>query len=270
MPELAEVEYYRKQWMPAKGEIVASVLLHEEKRIFRGVDTASLKRNLVGQALLSSATHGKQMCFRFGEKNWLCVHLGMTGKTLIADRNQAPLKHDHLMIQMEKGAKLVFTDPRMFGRVQYAKTATAPEWWSGLPPQILSDAFTQDYFNTFLERRAKSSIKAVLLMQETFPGLGNWMVDEILWRSQIHPATQPGKISKQKRIELYNRVLEVCQDAMKVIGTDWGTPPDDWLFNHRWKDGGHCPQTGVALKREQIGGRTTCWSPKWQTYHGIK
>lgn len=270
MPELAEVEYYRKQWMPAQGEAVASVLMHQEKRIFRGVDTAALKRNIVGQELSSSATHGKQMCFRFGEKNWLGAHLGMTGKMHIIDRNEPLKKHDHLVIQMVNGAKLVFTDPRMFGRILYAKTASTPEWWSGLPPQILSGAFTQEYFNTFLERRAKSSIKAVLLMQETFPGLGNWMVDEILWRTRIHPATQPGKIGKQKRIELYAQIREVCQDALRVIGTDWGTPPDNWLFNHRWKDGGHCPKSGVALKREQIGGRTTCWSPKWQTYRGTK
>jgi len=37
--------------------------------------------------------------------------------------------------------------------------------------------------------------------------------------------------------------------------------PDTWLFNHRWAGGGRCPRTGVPLVREEIGGRTTCWSP---------
>ena len=40
----------------------------------------------------------------------------------------------------------------------------------------------------FLQRRARAPIKAVLLMQERFPGIGNWMADEILWRAAIHPA----------------------------------------------------------------------------------
>jgi formamidopyrimidine-DNA glycosylase len=55
---------------------------------------------------------------------------------------------------------------------------------------------------------------------------------------------------------------------MRVIGTDWGRPPDDWLFNHRWMDGGSCPHTGKPLRREKIAGRTTCWSPAWQNYRG--
>lgn len=90
------------------------------------------------------------------------------------------------------------------------------------------------------------------------------MADEILWRSQLHPATRAIQLNRAKRELLYGKLREVCADAMAVIGADWSTPPDTWLFNHRWKDGGRCPQTGVALKRETIGGRTTCWSPKWQ------
>ena len=42
-------------------------------------------------------------------------------------------------------------------------------------------------------------------------------------------------------------------------------PPKTWLFRHRWKDGGLCPHTGVPLLREEIGGRTTCWSPARQS-----
>jgi formamidopyrimidine-DNA glycosylase len=61
---------------------------------------------------------------------------------------------------------------------------------------------------------------------------------------------------------------EVCRDAMRVIAPDWSRPPEDWLFNHRWRDGGICPRTGRPLQREPIGGRTTCWSPAWQCYRG--
>ena len=101
-------------------------------------------------------------------------------------------------------------------------------------------------------------------MQQAFPGVGNWMADEILWRSRIHPKILAGNLNTYKRKMLYRRTQEVSRDALKVIGSDWNTPPDNWLFNHRWKDGGSCPQTGAPLKREKIGGRTTCWSPKWQ------
>ncbi|MGB0409760.1 MAG: Fpg/Nei family DNA glycosylase [Opitutales bacterium] len=268
MPELAEVEYYRKQWLPGHGQEVASVRLQAEKRVFREADTAALKAKLIGQALTHSETHGKQMLFIFGGRHWLGVHLGMTGRTCMEDGNYAPAQHDHLVLKMRSGIQLVFSDPRMFGRIRFASGGDAPEWWAGLPPAVLSDAFTLDYMRAFLARRARAPLKAVLLMQETFPGVGNWMADEILWRCRIHPAARAGALGPKKCIELFDTVREVCEDAMRVIGTNWGRPPDRWLFNHRWKDGGSCPATGKPLRRREIGGRTTCWSPAWQTYRG--
>lgn len=264
MPELAEVEYYCNQWSLGIGQTVAAVRLHGSKRIFRGVDTAALGDGLAEQVLKCSATHGKQMCFVFGDRHWLGVHLGMTGRTSVRDAGCAPSKHDHLVIEFLSGLNLVFNDPRLFGRIHYTMSKAPPGWWSNLPPEILSEDFTEELMQRFLQRRARAPIKSVLLMQEAFPGIGNWMADEILWRVRLHPATRAGAIKPKQRRELYDRIREVCRDALEVIGTDWSSPPDDWLFNHRWKDGGKCPKTGGELLRQTIGGRTTCWSPDWQ------
>jgi formamidopyrimidine-DNA glycosylase len=264
MPELAEVDYYRKRWLPAQGQSVVGLRLNAEKRIFRGVDTRALRRDLIGESFGAALCHGKQMCFRFGDRHWLGVHLGMTGKLRHEPVAQLAAKHDHLLLDMEGGGSLVFSDPRLFGRILYANTVGAPDWWANLPPEVLSVQFTLEWMSGFLDRRAGAPIKAVLLMQERFPGIGNWMADEILWRARIHPATRAGRLSGVKRQALFERIREVSKDALEVIGTDWNRPPDAWLFNHRWKDGGHCPKTGGLLKREMIGGRTTCWSPRWQ------
>lgn len=264
MPELAEVEYYCNQWRPAIGKKVVSVRLNAEKRVFRGVDVAKLQVELLGQLLVDAATHGKQMCFRFGSSNWLGVHLGMTGKTRLRVVDGLAEKHDHLQIRMSDGGVLVFSDPRMFGRILYANTESLPLWWNDLPSEIFSDEFTEERVNEFLNRRARSPIKAVLLMQAMFPGIGNWMADEILWRARIRPDRKAGQLEPQERVLLFACIQQVTADALRVIAPDWGTPPNDWLFNHRWKDGGVCPKTGTSLRRESIGGRTTCWSPKWQ------
>lgn len=248
--------------------MVRSVHLNEKKRIFRGEDTEALQSSLVGQTLERSETHGKQMLFVLGERHWLGIHLGMTGETSVQPVDYKRQKHDHLVLEMESGLRLVYSDPRMFGRIRYATGLEAPDWWAILPPQILSESFTIEYMQAFLKRRAKAPIKAVLLMQEAFPGVGNWMADEILWRCRIYPAVPAGCIGSSKRIELFDTLKEVCREAIRVIGTDWNRPPDNWLFNHRWKDGGTCPATGKPLCREPIGGRTTCWSPSWQTYRG--
>jgi recombinational DNA repair ATPase RecF len=78
----------------------------------------------------------------------------------------------------------------------------------------------------------------------------------------------PGELIARTRArilpELAATLREVCAEAMDVIGKDWSDPPDTWLFNHRWKDGGRCPRSKKPLVREDVGGRTTCWSPERQ------
>ena len=268
MPELAEVEYYRKQWSPCLGEKVAALSVHREKRVFREVDLKALLDGLSNQIFKSAERHGKQMCFRFGQRHYLGLHLGMTGKIWILGSDQEAGKHDHLCITMQSGRVLVFSDSRMFGRIRYACSASAPDWWQDLPPEPSSDVYTFEQMNHSLDRHARAPVKAVLLIQEDFPGVGNWMADEILWRSGIFPGTRAGVVGPKKRRELYRNLRRVCDDALRVIGTDWGRPPNSWLFNHRWKDGGRCPKTGKLLRRTMIGGRTTCWSPNWQRYRG--
>ena len=71
MPELAEVDYYRKQWNAGMGRKIIAVLLHDGKRVFRGVDTKVLKKVLAGATLLSSESRGKQMLFRFSRQGWI-------------------------------------------------------------------------------------------------------------------------------------------------------------------------------------------------------
>ena len=265
MPELAEVDYFRKQWNPGLGHRIEEVLIHPKARIFRGTDAARLVSALTGATLERSEARGKQMLFvakRRGAKShsWLGLHLGMTGKLRIEPPDFKPAKHDHLALRQAKHA-LVFEDPRLFGRVLFAESPTAPDWWAKLPPELLSSAFTVKDLEIFLKRRARAPIKAVLLMQERFPGIGNWMADEILWRAAVHPKQLAGSLDAARIKTLYREIRWVCREAMRIIGKKWDDLPDSWLFNHRWEKGGTCPRTGAKLMHATIGGRTTCWSP---------
>jgi len=266
MPELAEVDYFRKQWNPGLGHRIEKVLIHPKARIFRGTDTAKLVEILTGATLERSESRGKQMLFVAKKKSdhaWLGVHLGMTGELRVQPKDYEPAKHDHLILHQAKH-NLVFEDPRLFGRILFAEGKEAPAWWVKLPPDLLSDAFTKDDLAVFLKRRARAPLKAVLLMQERFPGIGNWMADEILWRAAIHPSQPAGSLKPAQFTVLYREIRTVCREALRIIGKDWSDPPDTWLFNHRWKKGGTCPRTGTKLQHATIGGRTTCWSPARQ------
>lgn len=269
MPELAEVEYYRKRWDPALKEKIARVVLRPASRLLRGVDTALLSRCLTGARFDSSAAAAKQMLFRFSGDAWLGIHLGMTGELKLLPPDYLPAKHDHLVL-FTKAHALVFSDFRQFGRIQFFVGADAPEWWSSIAPAVLSSEFTVGAVSEFLQRRKRAPIKAVLLMQERFPGIGNWMADEILWRAAIHPKRAAGSLGAEEVRALHRETRWVARQALRTIGETMADPPRSWLFPHRWENGGVCPRTGVPLKREQIGGRTTCWSPGRQKLKSMK
>lgn len=263
MPELAEVEYFRKQWDPGVGDVVTGVQLHGEKRIFRGSDVAQLKRRLVKQKLLRSEARGKQMLFVFAGDNWLGIHLGMTGELRIEPAKFQAGKHDHLVLQQGERA-LVFRDARQFGRVRFSHEKEPPAWWQAIAPDINSAAWTKPAMAQFLQRHGRAPLKAVLLSQVGFPGVGNWMADEILWRAHLAPQTRAGKLTGSAISTLYRSARFVARAALEIIGTDWSDPPRTWLLHERWKARGKCPRHGTTLKRATIGGRTTAWCPKCQ------
>lgn len=263
MPELAEVEYFRKRWDPGIGERIVAVQLHEQNRVFRGSDVRALKRRLVRQNLVRSHARGKQMLFEFSSDNWLGIHLGMSGKLRLDAAGSHAGKHDHLVLQQEERA-LIFNDPRQFGRVRFHHGKTRPEWWEAGSPDITSRDFTKATLRDFLERHRRAPIKAVLLLQKGFPGIGNWMADEILWRAKIRPGVRPSRLTNRQRAALLRATKFVARRSLETLGQDDSGLPVGWLIHQRWKQDGICPRHRTPLRRATIGGRTTAWCPQCQ------
>jgi len=261
MPELAEVAFYSKKWAPGLGDRVVEVICRERARIYRTAEPGKIRRGLKGKKLTGIETKGKQMRFVFEEAS-LGLHLGMTGKLLVKGKEHEPGRHDHLVVRQTKRS-LVFRDARMFGALKFDSSAE-PDWWVKLPPEVVSRSFTLKAVSEYLRRRKGSPLKAVLLQQERFPGVGNWMADEILWRCRLHPGRRAGTLGDDEVTIFFRETKQLCRDALRIIGTRYGRPPASWLFRHRWRSGGKCPRDGAMLERATIGGRTTAWCPKCQ------
>ncbi len=280
MPELAEVELSRRVWSVAEGLALTGMSGHAKTRIYRDCSLARLKRGLKGASLLGSRTHGKRMFFEFsggaaGTVRWLELHLGMTGRLTRGRMDGSTHKHDHFVLKTQDW-NLAFNDYRQFGRLFLHDEGVDPA--AGLPLEVLSKAFNLRHVEGMLALRSKRALKAVLLDQAFFPGVGNWMADEICWRMGRHPAAPLGEVDASA-LRRVSRM--VCRGAMKHVADgnagqyaeDAGfspgnyvkrTPPKDWLFRHRWKAGGHCPKCGVELERGVVATRTTAWCPSCQ------
>ena len=274
MPELAEVEWFRKQWDTGRGGEIVDLSLHARNRVFRGTDVRELQRRLISEELLSSHARGKRMLFTFSGNNpetiarenvrsWLGIHLGMTGKIRVESANYRPAKHDHLVLFQRERA-LVFTDSRQFGRVRFHHGADEPDWWKSDGPEISSREFDQQFVDQFLDRHRKAPIKAILLMQNGFPGIGNWMADEILWRAKVLPSKRSGKLSARERDAIFRATKFVVRRSLETLGKDFSDPPRNWLIHQKWKRNGVCPIHRTRLRHATVAGRTTAWCPHCQ------
>ena len=263
MPELAEVEFFRRQWDCGLGKKIVAVQLHAQKRIFRGSDPRELARRLTGQRLLRSHARGKQMFFEFSGGNWVGLHLGMSGKMRTEPAGFRAEKHDHFVLQQPRHA-LVFRDARLFGRVRFHHGKTEPAWWRTGGPEIGSEQFDRKFLDAFLDRHARAPIKAVVLLQTGFSGIGNWMADEILWRAKIAPSVPAGRLSSAQRARLFRETRFVAGESLRIISPKFADPPRNWLIHQKWKRDGVCPRHGSPLRKEMIGGRTTAWCPRCQ------
>jgi formamidopyrimidine-DNA glycosylase len=205
MPELAEVAYASTRWKTGINLRIQEVIVHPKSRVFRELERSSFIEELSGTILRTSQSHGKQMLFGFSSHRWLGLHLGMTGWLHSESKSYSPAKHDALVLTQSK-QKLVFRDPRQFGRLRLHIGKELPAWWTEQPISMLNPSFDKKIIQDALVRHKKRPIKALLLDQRYFPGMGNWMADEVLWRACIHPLTEVDK-SKSLYVILFSKRL---------------------------------------------------------------
>lgn len=278
MPELAEVELARRIWSPAIGQKVVAVETHPKTRVYRDTPAVAIESALKGAEFVESRSHGKRLLFTFHKNKEVLpleVHLGMSGRLAVAGSDHEAHKHDHLLLRF-KELTLIYNDYRQFGRAHLHGT---PEPWTELPPEILDRRFTLTRVRSLLEKRSRTSLKALILDQNCFPGIGNWMADEICWRLGLHPATPTAQVeaaSLRKETQFVTRgALRHVADKNESLLSDPSkgfaaggyvsqVPPTNWLFQHRWKKGGHCPRCQTKLDRATIATRTTAWCPTCQ------
>lgn len=134
---------------------------------------------------------------------------------------ELPDRSTRVMFELDKGAVLFFNDQRKFGWVKLYPTIEVPniDFMKKVGPEPLDDDFRCSMFESRLQKRKNSMIKAVLLDQTVIAGVGNIYADESLWGAKIHPATKVADIPKYKIKNLYTELLAVLRLAIEKGGS---------------------------------------------------
>ena len=177
-----------------------------------------------------------------------------------------PPKYTKLEMIMNDGTRLAYCDPRRFGRVKLR--GAEPDELAVLAPDALTPPAVADMRSALSSRSAP--IKAVLLDQSAVVcGIGNWVADEVLYMSRIHPATAASALSADQVKALRAAIVNVCKTACDA-NADSEQFPATWLFHHRWAKmtTGSIASPIGRIHFDTIGGRTTAFLPDVQKKTG--
>lgn len=273
MAELPEVETIRRQASAeAVGRAWAAVKV-EPSRYFR-TPARTVARRLKGAVLEKVERRGKVLVFRFGNKLNLLVHLGMSGQVLLVPPAPAGPDHRHLTASLDDGRTLVFRDPRRFGWMRLVPTAELAEAreLASLGVDPLDPAMTWDRFSREILERG-GAVKAALMDQGTFAGIGNIYADEILFQARVNPSRRVSELAPAQLKDLYHAVKGVLAASVEFGGTSFD---DAFVDLHGrpglyggclgvyGREGEPCGRCSTKLEHRSIAGRTSVFCPRCQ------
>jgi formamidopyrimidine-DNA glycosylase len=275
MPELPEVETVRRQLADALvGRTVERVTLRRAD-IVRGAAPRRFCATLRGRTIEALDRRGKALIVRLSDDVVLLVHLGMTGRFCLMPKGAPLAEHTHMIAQISGGLRLIFCDPRRFGHLELtrADALAESETLRHVGIDVLAPEFTADALAEALAGR-KAPIKAALLDQRRFAGIGNIYACEALFRARIHPTTPCGALTRAQVQALYRALRAVMRESIAAEGTtiaDYvtgrGVPGG---FQHRLRvygrEGERCPTRGCpgTIARIVQSNRSTFYCPVCQ------
>ena len=264
MPELPEVESARRRAEAALGgRRILDVATVPDRIVFAGVSPARFATSLRGRRVESVHRKGKHLWMQLDERPFPLFHFGMTGSfqfyRTLADRP----RFWKVELLMEDGVRLAMPDARRFGRIRLQHEPEAEPPLSELGADPLIDPPSISEMAVMLGRR-RAPIKAALLDQGLFAGVGNWIADEVLYQAAIRPDRPASSLRADEVRRLRSRLVAIIRRAV-AVNADSDRFPRTWLFHHRWgKNAEARTSGGERITHATIGGRTTAWVPKRQ------
>lgn len=279
MPEILEIELYRRSMAPIVGRTITGVDAPDDWYLKGGLTADVIVGVLPGHQVVTLRRRGKLLlldlrlvasacdaCARDqtrgsegGVDVVLGLRFGMTGRPIVDD-GAAPFaleyssasarsEWDRFVLHFDDAGSLRINDPRRLGGVELDpdEERLGPDAFALTPAQLRAAL------------ASNAPVKAVLLDQGRIAGLGNMLVDEVLFRSGIDPARPARDLTKPDTARLLRSIRAVLPELLELGGSHAGR-----LAAALRVRGARCPKDGTELTRRTIGGRTTYACPLHQ------
>ncbi|MGA5268448.1 Fpg/Nei family DNA glycosylase [Streptomyces lydicamycinicus] len=257
MPELPDVEAFRGILAScAQGRRIRRTEVYDAG-VLHGVSAGRLRRELTGRRFAEPERRGKWLLARTDGPTVL-LHFGMTGELVCATPAESVHAHDRVVFTVTGGRQLRYRDQRKLQGLWLVDEAGLDRMLRDQGPDAAT--LTRQGLGAVLAGR-RGSLKSVLMDQSALAGLGNLLVDEILWRARLHPARRAGALSADEHGRLYTELRRTLRSAVRAGRVP---PRGSWLTGRRDDPVASCPRCGTALCRKRLAGRGTVWCPDCQ------
>lgn len=285
MPELPEVETVRRGLQPVmEGKRILALRLNRQNLRFAFPD--SFSQRLTGRTITAMGRRAKYLMVDLDDGQVLVMHLGMTGRFIIESEGMIKepgeftqtinrhSAHDHVVFEMEGGARVTYNDVRRFGFMDLIARSAIPTHplTKDIGIEPLGNELTPTKLAELFAGKT-TPLKAALLDQRLIAGLGNIYVSEALFRAGLSPRRAAGSIVRKdgsptpRAVKLTEEIRLVLQEAIEAGGStlrDFAHADGSLgYFQHRFKvydrAGEACPNPRCAGMVERIvqSGRST-------------
>jgi formamidopyrimidine-DNA glycosylase len=291
MPELPEVETVMRGLAPVlMGRRIANVEVRREG--LRFPFPAGFAGRLLGRQIVNLTRRAKYILVSLDDDQIFLVHLGMTGRFTVAGEKVNALgkfyhplqtadtglgSHDHVVIALDDGTRVIYTDPRRFGIMDllHGSERDKHKLLKDIGVEPLGNAFSGAYLAEKFAGK-KTSLKAALLDQRIIAGLGNIYVSEALHRTGLSPKRKAGTLArKAERLDtLARHIRDILNEAILAGGSTLqdfaGTSGQEGAYQQRFavydRANEPCqkPGCGGTIHRIVQSGRSTFYCKQCQ------
>ncbi len=303
MPELPEVEYTARQLRTEiVGATISNALVFCERTIGHPA-LADFVLEISERRIEGVRRRGKFLLLDLSGDLFLAIHRRMTGNFLLLPpgwhidtslqvsdpaawstrgptfQPESPSEHAdsrelrycRVCFDLADGRRLLFTDPRKFGRIELWPRDQEALALKDLGPEPLGSEFTVAYLFEVLAKR-KTGIKQMLLDQTVVAGVGNIYADEALFYAYIHPLRSSASLAPAEIHALHEGIVTVLTLGIEHGGTSFNDYRDLWgeagdNYNHVYvykQEGRPCRRCGAQIERLVIAQRSAHFCPTCQ------
>lgn len=221
-------------------------------------DPEEYNKKMAGLKILSAEGFGiyAEMTFESGYK--LCINDGVNAHLM--KEEEAPNNYQ-LMIIFTDGEALVLT-VAMYGGICLHEGDYDNEYYlkSKLAQSPFSENFEEHYRNVLKESKPKLSLKGFLATGQRFPGIGNGVMQDILYIAHLNPKRKIETLSEKEKDTLFTTMVSVLREMIEKGGRDtekdlFGNPGGYKTLMSKNTVAAPCPVCGGEItKQSYLGG----------------